>query len=108
MDRGLTGIIQWIENAGRLSEPRKEDQDRLDACLCLLAALYLAEGKKCLMSGICIPATLSCRTPPSFMAILPHDARRLAMCRGSGCGCSAYDGERGQHGAISLRTCSAA
>jgi len=47
----LTGIVEWINNAGRLSEPHKEDQDRLDACLCLLVALQLAEGRDCLMVG---------------------------------------------------------
>ena len=31
--------------------PRKIDQDGLDACICLLAALYLAEAKSCLMVG---------------------------------------------------------
>lgn len=50
-DRELKGIVQWINNAGELSKPRKEDQDRLDACLCLLVALHLAEGKECLMVG---------------------------------------------------------
>lgn len=50
-DRELKGIVQWINDAGQLSKPRKEDQDRLDACLCLLVALHLAEGKECLMVG---------------------------------------------------------
>ena len=50
-DRELKGIVQWINNAEQLSKPRKEDQDRLDACLCLLVALHLAEGKECLMVG---------------------------------------------------------
>ena len=50
-DRGLAGIVQWIDNAGRLSNPTKPDQDRLDACLCLLVALHLAEGSECLMVG---------------------------------------------------------
>jgi predicted RNase H-like nuclease len=49
--RGLTGIVEWIVNAGRLSEPRKEDQNRLDACVCLQVALHLAEGRDCLMVG---------------------------------------------------------
>jgi predicted RNase H-like nuclease len=50
-DRGLTGIVNWIDIAGRLSNPTKPDQDRLDACLCLLVALHLAEGNECLMVG---------------------------------------------------------
>ena len=47
----LAGIAEWIDNAGRLLIPTKPDQDRLDACICLLVALHLAEGKDCLMVG---------------------------------------------------------
>jgi predicted RNase H-like nuclease len=49
--RGLMGVVQWIEEAARKSSPRKQDQDGLDAYLCLLAALYLAERRDCLMVG---------------------------------------------------------
>ena len=44
-------IAQWIDAAARKASPRKSDQDGLDACLCLLVALYLAEHKDCLMVG---------------------------------------------------------
>ena len=50
-DRGLKEIAKWIDNASRLTDPRKEDQDRLDACICMLVALHLAEAKDCLMVG---------------------------------------------------------
>ncbi len=50
-ERGLTGIVAWIEEAAKKTSPRKADQDGLDACLCLLVALYLAERKDCLMVG---------------------------------------------------------
>ena len=50
-DRGLVDIAQWIEDAAQNFSPRKSDQDGLDACLCLLVALYLAEQKECLMVG---------------------------------------------------------
>ena len=50
-DRGLMDIVQWINHAARNPSPRKSDQDGLDACLCLLVALYLAERKDCLMVG---------------------------------------------------------
>jgi predicted RNase H-like nuclease len=48
--------FRLAEIAGRIDElhgtsPCKNDQDRLDACLCLLVALYLAERKDCLMVG---------------------------------------------------------
>jgi predicted RNase H-like nuclease len=49
--RGLTDIVLWIDAAAQNSSPRKSDQDGLDACLCLLVALYLAERKDCLMVG---------------------------------------------------------
>ena len=41
--RGLVEIVRWIEDATWKTSPRKSDQDGLDACLCLLVALYLAE-----------------------------------------------------------------
>jgi predicted RNase H-like nuclease len=49
-ERGLRDIVRWIEAAQNTS-PRKPDQDGLDACLCLLVALYLAERKECLIVG---------------------------------------------------------
>lgn len=49
-ERGLMEIARWIDATAKTS-PRKSDQDGLDACLCLLVALYLAEGKNCLMVG---------------------------------------------------------
>ena len=49
--RGLVEIVRWIEDATRKTSPRKSDQDGLDACLCLLVALYLAEQQGCLMVG---------------------------------------------------------
>jgi predicted RNase H-like nuclease len=50
-DCGLMDIVQWINHAARNPSPRKSDQDGLDACLCLLVALYLADGKDSLMVG---------------------------------------------------------
>ena len=49
--RGLTEIVRWINDAGRKASPRKSDQDGVDACLCLLVALYLAEQTDCLLVG---------------------------------------------------------
>jgi predicted RNase H-like nuclease len=46
----LAEIVGWIDELPRTS-PRKKDQNGLDACLCLLVALYLAERKDCLMVG---------------------------------------------------------
>ena len=50
-ERGLMEIVRWVDDAARKTPPRKIDQDGLDACLCLLVALYLAERKECLMVG---------------------------------------------------------
>jgi predicted RNase H-like nuclease len=50
-ERGLMDIVRWINDAAQNTSPRKSDQDGLDACLCLLVALYLAERKDCLMVG---------------------------------------------------------
>jgi predicted RNase H-like nuclease len=52
-DRGVSDIVEWIDCAARNISPRKRDQDGLDACLCLLVALYLAERRECLMVGDC-------------------------------------------------------
>lgn len=50
-ERGLIEIVRWIDGASQNNSPRKSDQDGLDACLCLLVGLYLAERKDCLMVG---------------------------------------------------------
>ena len=50
-DYGLMDIVRWINHAARNTSPCKSDQDGLDACLCLLVALYLVEGRDCLMVG---------------------------------------------------------
>lgn len=44
-------IVHWIKGVEVKPTPRKPDQDGLDACICLLVALHLAEGKTCLMIG---------------------------------------------------------
>jgi predicted RNase H-like nuclease len=50
-ERGFVGLVRWIDGAARKTAPRKSDQDGLDACVCLLVALHLAERKNCLMVG---------------------------------------------------------
>ena len=49
--RKLELIVEWLESTATRTSPRKSDQDGVDACLCLLAALYLVERKACLMVG---------------------------------------------------------
>lgn len=49
--RQLTQAAAWVANVGRNLTPRKSEQDRLDACLCLLVAIHYSEGKDCLMVG---------------------------------------------------------
>jgi predicted RNase H-like nuclease len=48
---GLPTLGAWMEDAGRNAAPRKKLQDGVDACLCLLVALHLGEGKRCLLIG---------------------------------------------------------
>jgi predicted RNase H-like nuclease len=50
-ERGLIEVVRWIDDAAQKPLPRKSDQDSLDACLCLLVALFLAEQRDCLMVG---------------------------------------------------------
>jgi len=50
-ERKLTDAVGWLDGAAQNELPRKSDQDRLDACVCLLTALYLAETRECLMVG---------------------------------------------------------
>jgi len=50
-ERGLSGLVRWLDAAAETTAPRKSDQDGLDACICLLAALHLVEWKDCLMVG---------------------------------------------------------
>ena len=84
-ERGLTGIVRWIDDAARNPSPRKSDQDGLDACLCLLVALYLAERKDCLMVGDLGLATSSCPSAPGFVRNSMPAAERLAAHRWNGC-----------------------
>jgi predicted RNase H-like nuclease len=49
--RGMDSMSRWLEHAATKQNPRKCDQDCLDAALCLLSALYMAEGRDCLMAG---------------------------------------------------------
>lgn len=50
-DRGLTTLVDWVSSAAQSNRPQKSDQDKVDACLCLLVALYLVEQQDCLMVG---------------------------------------------------------
>jgi predicted RNase H-like nuclease len=50
-NRGLKETSRWLDEAADKHAPRKHDQDCLDACLCLLVALHVAEGRDCLFVG---------------------------------------------------------
>ena len=49
--RKLSGLGAWISEVKAKQSPCKRDQDGLDACICLLVAMHLAESKDCLMVG---------------------------------------------------------
>jgi hypothetical protein len=48
---GAMELTAWTEAAASKPKPTKNDQDRLDACLCLVAALHLAKGRDALFVG---------------------------------------------------------
>jgi predicted RNase H-like nuclease len=48
---GLPVHADWVTKAAQSTSPRKGDQDKLDACLCLLTAVHLAAGRELLMVG---------------------------------------------------------
>ena len=50
---GATELAAWTEAAASSPKPKKGDQDRLDACICLLAALHLAKHRDTLFVGCC-------------------------------------------------------
>lgn len=50
-EQGLSDVTEWLDDARNNDRPRKVDQDKLDACLCLLVGLHLVEGRKSLMIG---------------------------------------------------------
>ena len=60
----LNELAGWPDTARSLARPRKSDQDKLDACLCLLVALHLADGYPGLMVG----------DVPSGYIVVPHSA----------------------------------
>ena len=49
----LAEMAKWLDEMARLARPRKTDQDKLDAVLCLLAALHMVVGNDCIMVGDC-------------------------------------------------------
>ena len=50
-DRHLDTLVTWVQRVSAKEGPSKEDQDKLDACLCLLVALWMLEEPGALMVG---------------------------------------------------------
>lgn len=50
-ERNLLTLVQWVDKVTESHRPSKRDQDALDACICLLVALHLAELRDALMVG---------------------------------------------------------
>lgn len=48
---GLLHLEKWLTKAGNSESPRKQDQDCLDACICLLMGMHLVGKKDCLFVG---------------------------------------------------------
>lgn len=50
-ERRLLNLAEWLDEIAQSHFPSKGNQDALDACICLLVALYMAEIGECLMVG---------------------------------------------------------
>ncbi|HYE85344.1 MAG TPA: DUF429 domain-containing protein, partial [Vicinamibacterales bacterium] len=48
---GMPELAAWADIVGRHSKPKKNDQDRLDACVCLIVASHLAKRRDFLIVG---------------------------------------------------------
>lgn len=73
-ERGLVEVVRWVDDAGQNASPRKSDQDGVDACICLLVAVRLADQKACLLVG----------DRESGYIVVPHNAE-LATELGERC-----------------------
>lgn len=49
--RSMCITTSWLDSVRALDRPKKSDQDKLDACICLLVAVHLAERSRVLMVG---------------------------------------------------------
>jgi predicted RNase H-like nuclease len=47
----LHNLADWTDRQAKNISPRKQDQDRIDACLCLLVGLCIVEVGKALVVG---------------------------------------------------------
>ena len=50
---GAAELAIWAQTAATNLKPTKSDQDRLDACICLVSALHLAKRRDALFVGCC-------------------------------------------------------
>jgi predicted RNase H-like nuclease len=71
---GLPSLSAWLTERGELKAPRKSDQDKLDACLCLIVAMQLACSRDCLFVG---------NLRDGYM-VVPHDQNRVKPAALSG------------------------
>lgn len=47
----LEDLEMWLNTAGNKESPQKQDQDCLDACICLLVGMQMAAHEDCLLVG---------------------------------------------------------
>jgi predicted RNase H-like nuclease len=97
--RGLSGLVRWLRAAAENSSPRKNDQDCLDACICLLVACYLVEIRECLMigntdtgyilvpsaDGLCAELQVRCTETSRVHADWGHSFVLISATVGAGC-----------------------
>lgn len=74
---GAAELSTWLDSMARHPKPTKSDQDRLDACICLISALHLAKGGEGLFIGSCLSGYIVVPDAESLRNELATRCRRL-------------------------------
>jgi predicted RNase H-like nuclease len=76
------GLAAWLTEAANNPGPRKSDQDRLDACLCLIVAMWLHHGRECLMAGNTASGYIVVPHEPSVLSELAARCQKTGLLPG--------------------------
>jgi predicted RNase H-like nuclease len=74
---GATGLAAWSADAAGNPKPTKTDQDRLDACICLLVALHVVKGRDALFVGNCSTGHIVVPNAAPLLAEIQAQCARL-------------------------------
>jgi predicted RNase H-like nuclease len=75
---GGTELGSWLESMALKPMPSKSDQDRLDASICLIAALHIAKGRETLLVGNCCTGYIVVPDSDTLRAELMTRCRQFA------------------------------